>query len=152
MIFAHIIAGLIPIDNFKFSWFWFAGSVAPDIDHIFVFINHKVFSWKKIIDSLWHEEKYGIQSRTKYMHSFLGAAVFSLPVFLFNASGGLYFFAGYFFHLILDWPDKDAKQYFYPLKTEFKGPLAIFSNIEKIFTLVLFLLIILIYIWIWKII
>lgn len=141
----HFIAGLIPVENFKFSWFWFTGSVIPDVDHIFILIYYRVFSWKKIIDYFKNEEKYAIRFKTKYIHSLLGAVILSLPIFLFNSAGGLYFFAGYLFHLLLDWPDKDVKQYFYPSKKESRGFLPISSKTERIFAYALLLLIILTY-------
>lgn len=147
MIFAHIIAGLLPVENFNFSWFWFAGSLTPDLDHIFFIVKYKFFSYKKIAELFCNEEKYSLRLRTKYVHSLLGAVIISLPIFLYNTIGGTYFFAGYIFHLLLDWPDKDIKQYLYPLKKEFKGFLPIFSKPEKLFTLAILLIIIFIYIW-----
>lgn len=145
MIFNHIIAGFIPVDNFKFSWLWLLGSVIADVDHLFVLIYYKIFSWKKIVDLMLYEEKYKISLRTKYLHSVLGALVLSFIVFWFSAIGSIFFFAGYLFHLLLDWPDKDAKQYLYPFKKEFKGFLPIFSKTEKIFACTTLILLILIY-------
>jgi len=146
MIFTHAIIGLIAVEGFKFSWFWFIGSTLPDIDHIFVLVHNKIFSWSKILDSFQNEEKYGIRMKTKYFHSFFGAIILSLPVILFNVTGGIYFFTAYLLHLLLDWPDKDIKQYLYPFKIEFKGFLPIFSKIEQIFACALSLLVISIYV------
>jgi len=138
----HLVAGLLPVNNFQFSWFWLVGSLIPDIDHIFLFIQHKLFSFSKIMDATRFEEKYGIRSKTKYVHSILGAMIVSLPVILINTAGGIYFFAGYLLHLLLDWPDKDVKQYLYPLKKELKGILPIASKTEQIISYVLLLIII----------
>ena len=141
----HITSSLLPVNNLEFSWFWFAGSLIPDIDNIFLFIYYRVFSFKKIIDYVKNEEKYNIRFKTKYVHSIFGAMALSLPIFLFNPAGGAYFFAGYIFHLILDWPDKDVKQYLYPLKKEFKGFLPISSKIENLISFALIVCVILIY-------
>lgn len=140
MILAHLIAGAMPVDNSHFSWFFFLGSILPDIDHPFVLLRHHIFKWSKIVDSMEHERKYHIHYRTPYCHSFLGAVVLSLPVFYVNIHAGWFFLAGYIGHLILDWPDIDEKQYLYPFKVRFKGPLPVLSTFEKVFTAVLALL------------
>ena len=59
MILAHIIIGAMPVEN-KFSWFWFLGSIIPDVDHLFIILKNKIFSYDKLIDSIANEEKYGI--------------------------------------------------------------------------------------------
>ena len=143
MILTHLIVALIPVEN-NFSWFWFLGSVFPDLDHIFIIFKNKFFSIKKLTDTIINEENYGIRYKTKYLHSVLGGVVISAPVFFMNFSGGTYFLLAYMLHLVLDFPDKDEKQYFYPLKLKIKGWLPIFSKTEIIFTflLVIFLLII----------
>ena len=51
MILAHTIVGLMPIDNYQFSWYWLAGSIIPDVDHLFVIYKHKLFSSDKLIDA-----------------------------------------------------------------------------------------------------
>lgn len=137
MILAHMIAGALPVDNHHFSWFFFLGSVFPDIDHPFIFLRHHIYKWNKIVDSMEHERKYHIHYRTPYFHSFLGAIVLSLPVFYVNMHAGWYFLAGYIGHLLLDWPDIDEKQYLFPLKYKFKGWLPVLSVFEKVFTTVL---------------
>ncbi len=138
MILAHIVAGVMPAENHSFSWFWFLGSIIPDIDHLFVLIKNKIFTWNKITDSIRFEDKYQIRYKTKYFHSIFGAVVVSLPVLLFGTTGALYFFIAYIIHLLLDWPDQDEKQYFYPFsKKKFRGFLPIFSKPEIIFTAIL---------------
>ena len=136
MILAHAIVGVMPVDA-GLSWFWFLGSVVPDIDHLFVLYRHKIFSWGKFIDAMKFEEKYGLRFKTKYAHSVFGAVIATLFVVFFDARGALYFFTGYILHLFLDWPDRDEKQYLYPFKKIFKGFLPIFSKQEIVFTLLL---------------
>lgn len=137
MILAHTIVGLMPVEEAKFSWYWFVGSVIPDIDHLFVLYENKIFSWRKLIDSMKFEDKYNINYKTKYVHSIFGATVSSFFVYLINPKGALYFFIAYIIHLLLDWPDRDEKQYLYPLKKKFRGFLPIFSMPEIIFTTIL---------------
>lgn len=129
--------GLMFVGRSEFAWFWFAGSVFSDIDHIVVLARHKIFGWRKIIDAMKFEDKYGFRFKTKYVHSLFGALLFSAAVALLSIEGAGWFFAAYVLHLLLDWPDRDIKQYFYPFKTEIRGFLPIFSLPEKIFTLVL---------------
>ena len=145
MILAHIIIGTFPVEN-HFSWFWFLGSVIPDIDHIVVIFKNKLFSANKLLDSITNEEKYGIRYKTKYLHSILGGLLLTAVVAFISFSGGVYFFAGYILHLALDFLDKDEKQYFYPLKIKFKGWLPIFSKPEIVFTIILLLISIKIYV------
>ena len=114
MILAHSIVGIMSVSNSEFSWFWFIGSVIADIDHLFVLYSHKIFSWDKLIDAIKFEDKYGIHFKTKYMHSIFGAVVTTIPVLFISKEGALYYFVAYLIHLILDWPDIDKKQYFYP--------------------------------------
>lgn len=139
MIIAHAVVGLLPINDNSFSWFWFWGSVAPDIDHLFVLAKHNIFRWRKIADSMRHEKKYHIHYRTKLFHSILGAVIMSAPLAFISVVGALYFFSAYLVHLLLDWPDIGEKHYLYPLKIKFKGFLPVFSWTEKIFTAFLFL-------------
>ncbi len=145
MIFAHLIVGAMPVDEAQFSWFWFVGSIIPDIDHVLVLAHRRIFAWDKIVDSLRHEEQYGIRFKTKYFHSLFGALIVSALVTFFNLTGGIYFFLAYLFHLLLDWPDRDVKQYLYPFKKEFRGFLPIFSKTEQALTGILFLLMLLLY-------
>ena len=83
------------------------------------------------------EDKYNIRYKTKYGHSIFGAAMVTLPVLLISIEGALYFFVAYLIHLVLDWPDRDEKQYFYPFKKKIRGFLPIFSKPEIIFTILL---------------
>jgi len=137
MIIAHALVGLMPVADSKFSLFWFLGSVTPDVDHLFVIYRHRLFSLKHLIEVERYEDKYNIHFKTKYTHSVFGAVLFSIPVFLINRSGGVYFITAYLLHLLLDWPDRDEKRYLYPLKIKFRGWLPILSKWEILFTLAL---------------
>lgn len=145
MLFAHAIAGLIPVDNNQFNIFWFIGSVFPDIDHFYVMAKHKIFKWKKIVGSMEDEKRYHIHYRTPLVHSFLGAFIFSLPFYYFGLMSWLFFFSAYITHLLLDWPDVGENYYLFPLKTKFKGPFPVFSIFEKIFTISLLTIVIALY-------
>lgn len=136
MIFAHSIVGIMPVNNSEFSWFWFIGSVIPDIDHLFILYRYKIFSRKKIIDTMEFEDKYNLHYKTKYIHSIFGAIVMSLLILFISREGAFYFFIAYFIHLVLDWPDLDEKQYFYPFKKKIRGFLPILSKPEIVFTIV----------------
>src|SRR3989338_199752 len=137
MILAHFIVGAMPINNSEFSWFWFIGSAISDIDHLFVLYQHKIFSWGKLIEAIRFEDKYGIRSKTKYMHSIFGAVITSIPVLFISKEAALYYFVAYLIHLVLDWPDIDENQYLYPFKKKIRGFLPIFSKPEIIFTILL---------------
>jgi hypothetical protein len=145
MIIAHALIGLMPVANKKFSWFWLVGSVIPDVDHLFVIYYYRLFSFKRLIDAERFEDKYGIHFKTKYGHSIFGAVMFSIPAVLINRSGGVYFFLAYLLHLLMDWPDRDEKQYFYPFKLKVRGFLPIFSKWEIGFTFVLILILFRVY-------
>ena len=137
MLLAHSIVGIMPVSNPEFSWFWFIGSVIADIDHLFVLYSHRILSWDKLVDAIKFEDKHGINFKTKYMHSIFGAVVTSIPILFINKEGALYYFIAYLVHLVLDWPDIDEKQYFYPFKKKIRGFLPIFSKPEIIFTVLL---------------
>jgi hypothetical protein len=139
MILAHVIIGIMPVEK-HFSWFWFLGSIFPDLDHIFIILKYRFFSLRKIIDSIFNEEKFGVKYKTKYFHSIFGGIIVSILVAIFNFSGGIYFFVGYLIHLVLDFFDKDEKEYFFPFKKKIKGWLPIFSKPEIFFTIFLVLL------------
>jgi len=62
-----------------------------------------------------------------------------LPVLFINPRGTLYFFLAYLLHLLLDLPDRDEKQYFYPFKIKIRGWLPILSKWEILFTIILML-------------
>ena len=140
MILAHPIIGVTLGNYFDHFWYFFIGSVFPDIDHLFVIVSQKIFSFKDIIGSLRFEKKYHLSYKTKYVHSLFGALIVSIPVAMFDVKGGLSFFIGYVIHLLLDWFDTDEKYYLYPLKKKFSGFLPVFSMTEIIFTIILFLL------------
>lgn len=145
MILAHALVGLMPVVDSKFNWFWLAGSVIPDIDHLFVIYQHRIFSLKRLMEMERFEDKYNLHFKTKYIHSMFGAVIFSIPTFLISRRGGMYFFLAYFVHLLLDWPDCDEKQYFYPFKIKFRGFLPILSKWEIAFTFVLALILLKMY-------
>lgn len=137
MIFAHTIIGIMPVDHGQFSWFWFIGSIIPDIDHLFVLYRHKIFSPRAIINTMRFEDAHGLRYKTKYIHSILGAILFSLFVAIISGKEAGYFFIAYLIHLLLDWPDCDEKEYFYPFKRKIRGFFPILSKTEIIFTVFL---------------
>ena len=137
MILAHIVVGMMPVNQSEFSWFWFIGSVITDIDHLFVLYKYRIFSWAKLIDTEKFEDKYNIHFKTKYVHSIFGAVMMTIPVFLISREGAVYFFGAYLIHLALDWLDIDEKQYFYPLKIKTRGFLPIWSKPEIALTVAL---------------
>ena len=119
------------------SWFWFLGSVVPDIDHLCVMVKNKIFNCKKFIGSIKNERKYGIRYKTPQVHSLLGLIIFSLIACLISKQGAMIFAAAYFLHLLMDWPDIDEKYYLYPFKIKFLGFLPIWSRFEQIITVIL---------------
>lgn len=142
MILAHTIVGAMPVSSSEFSWFWFVGSVAPDLDHLFILYRHKIFSYAKFIDAVRFEDKYGIRFKTKYLHSIFGALITSIPILFISTEGAFLYFVAYLIHLILDWPDIDEKQYLYPFQKKFRGFLPILSKPEIVFTVALLTLLI----------
>ena len=93
------------------------------------------------------EEKYGLRFKTPYVHSILGAVVVSAAASAISTHGAVYFFAAYCVHLLLDWPDRDEKEYFWPLKRKVKGFLPIGSRAEMIITAVLAFGVFAVYYW-----
>jgi len=83
MILAHQVVGLMPVQGNEFSWFWYLGSVIPDLDHLYVIYKHKLFSWGKLVEEEKFEDKYDIHFKTKYGHSVFGALVTSVPIYFF---------------------------------------------------------------------
>ncbi|MFH1192637.1 MAG: metal-dependent hydrolase [bacterium] len=140
MILAHAVAGVTLGNYFGHFGYFLVGSLIPDVDHIFVLRNLKIFSFKGVVNSLRFEKDYGLSFKTKYIHSLLGATSMSLPIMLFDVRGGIVFFIGYIIHLLMDWPDIDDKYYLFPLKKKFSGFLPIFSMTEIIFTVILLVL------------
>ncbi len=138
MIFAHIILGTLPIDHGAFSIPWFLGSVAPDIDHLFVLATHRIYRPKDAFKAMQFEDEYNFRFKTPYVHSLFGALVLSSPLFFLDMRAGLFFLSSYLLHLLLDWPDSDEKQFFWPIPIKMRGFLPIFSAFEKGFTLALF--------------
>jgi len=146
MIFVHLILGLVLGKLFGNFWFFVIGSIFPDIDHFYIILKNKIFSWKKYVDSMKYEKKYKIRYKTAFVHSFLGLMVFSFLVGLFNVYGGIAFALAYFSHLLIDWTDIDEKYYLYPYKKKFSGFLPIWSRFEKIITIIALIVLIYIYI------
>lgn len=140
MILAHVVVGVTLGNYLGHFWYILVGSIFPDIDHLLVLGSRKFFSFKDIVNSIRFEKEYGLNYKTKYVHSLLGALVLSVPAALFDIKGGIAFFVGYVIHLLLDWLDIDEKYYLYPLKKKFSGFLPIFSMTEIIFTIIMFLL------------
>jgi hypothetical protein len=140
MILAHIVVGVFPAHNEEFSLAWFLGSIAPDIDHLYLLIKNKIFSWKKIVNYMRFESTHNIHFKTKYFHSIFGAALMSSPFLYFGLQEAKTFFLAYLLHLVLDWPDHDEKQFLFPMRKKFKGFLPIFSKPEIAFTLTLVIL------------
>jgi len=86
------------------------------------------------------ESRFKIRYKTKFVHSLLGLIVFSIIVYFLDTKGALYFGIAYFLHLLIDWVDIDEKYYLYPFDIKFKGFLPIWSNFEKVVTLILLLI------------
>lgn len=143
----HVLVGLLPAEEHKFSLFWLTGSLIPDLDHLAVLYQHKIFSWRRVVEVMKDEDKYHLRFKTKYGHSIFGALIASLPVLLISRRGALYFFLAYLLHLLMDWPDRDEKQYFYPFNFKVRGWLPIMSRWEILFSFCFALLLIFSY---WK--
>ena len=92
--------------------------------------------WKKYVDVLEHEDKYGIKSKTHFFHSILSLVILTGIVSLFNQKGALFFGIAYFSHLILDWIDEDEKMFLWPLKIKFRGFLPVWSKTEQVVTVI----------------
>ncbi len=148
MIFLHLLLGLICGGLFGNSLFFVFASMLPDIDHLYLIMKHKLFPIKKTIKVLKKEEEHGIHFKTPAMHSLLGMVVCSFLFFIITNSRQytILFSLMYGSHLLLDWPDIDKKQYFYPLKKEFRGSLPIWSKTEKFITSIAFIAVIIIYV------
>ena len=148
MIFLHLLLGLLLGKFFGHTSLFTFASIIPDIDHIYVILKHRLFTKKKLLNALAHEERYRVRFKTPLMHSLLGLVLCSAFFFLFvkDASLLLIFLLMYLSHLLLDWPDIDKKQYLYPCsKKEFSGFLPIWSSIEKRITLIASLLLLFLY-------
>lgn len=134
MIFLHLILALLLGKFFGHTLLFVVASMLPDIDHLYLIVKHRLFTKKKFLDALKHEERYGIRFKTPFMHSLFGLALCSLIFYLIVLDNQLtlFFLLTYLSHLLFDWPDIDKKQYFYPLsKKEFSGFLPIWSKTEQ---------------------
>jgi hypothetical protein len=146
MIFLHVIIGLILGKIFGNTTLFVIASILPDIDHVYVIIKNRLFSFRKIMNALKNEERYNIRFKTPLIHSLLGLVICSIIYYLIFKIDTAYFALAYIFHLLLDWPDKDIKQYFYPIKYNFKGFLPIWSRAEQIVTILAVVFLLLLYI------
>ena len=136
MIYLHGMLGLMLGAVFGHWAAFLVGAMIADIDHVYIYfasgaLTLKNISWKRVVDITKHQEKYNIHSKSPLMHSFFGLAACTLIFWLFMKEEALFFAIGYGTHLLLDWPDYEVKYYLYPLKTEFKGTLPIWSDLEK---------------------
>ena len=136
MIFIHLLLGIILGLTFGNIFMFILGSIFPDIDHLYIMINSKLWKPRKFIDSIKFEKKYNIKYKTAFFHSLLGLAIFSLIISLFSRNW-IFFSIAYLLHLLVDWLDIDEKYYLYPLKIKFRGFLPIWSTLEKVVTLML---------------
>ncbi|HLA23680.1 MAG TPA: metal-dependent hydrolase [Candidatus Nanoarchaeia archaeon] len=145
MIFAHFLLGIILGQIYGNYFFFILGSIFPDVDHLYIILKNKIFSYKKLIDSIKNEKKYKIRYKTPLVHSVLGMIIFSLGVYFINKEGMIIFAIAYLLHLLMDWPDIDDKYYLYPSKIKFRGFLPIWSRFEKIATIFLITIIFILY-------
>ncbi len=148
MIFLHLIFGLVVGSLYgNYTLFFIGASMLPDIDHFYLILKHNLFSIRSAIKVLKKEERHGIHFKTPFMHSIFGLLVCSLLFFVITQNSKLTLFLGlmYLSHLLLDWPDIDKKQYFFPYKKEFRGFLPIWSKTEKIITLIALVAVAIIY-------
>ncbi len=141
MIFVHFLISLILGKLFGNYFFFILGAVLPDLDHIYIIIKNKLFSFKKIKETIKYEEKFGIRYKTALFHSILGLILFSFIIYLFKDTKVIYFAISYLLHLLIDWMDIDKKYFLYPLKIKFKGFLSIWSNFEKMLTIILIIIV-----------
>ncbi len=145
MIFIHFLISLILGKLFGNYFFFILGSILPDLDHVYIIIKNKLFSFKKIIKTIKYEKRFNIRYKTFLFHSILGLILFSLIVYLFSKTRAIYFGIAYLLHLLIDWIDVDEKYFLYPLKIKFKGFLPIWSKFEKILTIILIIIVIIIH-------
>jgi len=147
MIFLHLLLGLIFGKLIGHPILFVFASILPDIDHLYLLVRHKLWRRGQLTEKIRDEGKYGLRFKTPLIHSVFGLVVCS-AIFLAifgNVSLAGYFALGYFLHLLLDWPDRDKKQFLYPFKIEFKGFLPIWSNIEKIVTILAVLFVVILF-------
>ena len=146
MIFIHLLLGIILGKIFGGSYFFFIlGSLVPDLDHLYIIIKNKLWTLKKIKETIKYEHKFGIKYKTPLFHSILGLLIFSSFICLFSDMGALSFAIAYFLHFLVDWVDIDEKYFLYPLRIKFKGFLPIWSKTEKVLTIILIIIAIIIH-------
>jgi hypothetical protein len=132
---AHIIAGLIVGKLLGSHVYALIFALAPDIDHIFIYVWHNVlFSpsrlWKTVTSK---KDKYGNQRNI--LHSFFTWLAVSAAALGMDFTVGLVIAAAYLSHLLLDMLDGSDFYPLYPLRYKV---IPYFSMKEWIFTGVLF--------------
>ncbi len=144
MIFIHLLIGVSLGKFFGNYMFFILGSIIPDLDHVYIIVKNRLFNIKKIINTIKYEDKFKIRYKTPLFHSVLGLILFSLIFYLFTARF-FYFSLAYLFHLLIDWADVDEKYFLYPLKIKFRGFLPVWSDFEKILTIILLIVILVVH-------
>jgi hypothetical protein len=141
MIFLHLILGVFLGKFFRHYAAFILGAVFADLDHIYIYfikggLRWKNFSWKKLLDFIKYEERFGFKSKTPLFHSILGLIVFSAMTYILFGQEVVFFAIAYLSHLLLDWLDKDEKYLLYPWKLRFKGFAPVWSRTEQVITAV----------------
>ncbi len=144
--FAHLAAGLIIGKLFNSYALAIATSLLLDVDHLYVFIKHRVlFSaqkfWDTITDPIDH-----LGGQRAILHNYFVWAFLSLLVFLWNRNIGIVFSVSYFAHLFLDLIDGSDFTPFWPFPLNIQGPVTYFSTTEFVFTGFLYLIYFLLFI------
>ena len=137
-ILAHLITGLI---IGKLSGNYTAaliGSLAVDLDHLAVYILHKILSspkkfWQTVINP---DDSYGNQRN--FLHSFFAWLPVSGIATAINFGAGVAFSISYLVHLLLDMIDSSDFHPLYPIRLNIKGPIRYLSKSEIAFTFVMF--------------
>ncbi len=144
MIFIHLLIGVSLGKIFGNYMFFILGSIIPDLDHVYIIVKNRLFNIKKIINTIKYEDKFKIRYKTPLFHSVLGLILFSLIFYIFTDKF-FYFSLAYLFHLLIDWADVDEKYFLYPLKIKFRGFLPVWSDFEKILTIILLIVILVVH-------
>ena len=137
-ILAHLITGLV---IGKLSGNYTAaliGSLAVDLDHLAVYIRHKILlSPKKFWQTVTNpDDPYGNQR--SFLHSFFAWLPVSGIATAINFGAGVAFSISYLVHLLLDMIDSSDFHPLYPIKLNIKGPIRYLSKSEIAFTFVMF--------------
>jgi hypothetical protein len=145
MIFIHLLLGIILGKLYGHYALFILGSLFPDLDHLYIIIKNRLFTIKKIAQTIKYESEYELKYKTPLFHSLLGLILFSAIICIFYGAGALYFAIAYLIHLLIDWIDIDEKYYLYPLNIKFRGFLPIWSRTEKIITIILLMVAIILF-------